>query len=68
VAIRATDLRGLLEQLHAATRQVARSGTEEQRAAAATILTDARRSLYLLLADGPQASNDQARATDRVAQ
>ncbi|MFC5263366.1 PadR family transcriptional regulator [Kribbella qitaiheensis] len=54
----ATDLRGLLEELHAATRQVARSGTEEQRAAAAKILTDARRSLYLLLADGPEAPND----------
>ncbi|WP_206686105.1 PadR family transcriptional regulator [Kribbella qitaiheensis] len=50
----ATDLRGLLEELHSATRQVARSGSEEQRAAAAKILTDARRSLYLLLADGPQ--------------
>ena len=54
----ATDLRGLLEQLHAATRQVGRSGTEEQRASAAKILTDARRSLYLLLADGPQDPND----------
>lgn len=50
----ATDLRGLLEELHSATRQVARSGSEEQRTAAAKILTDARRSLYLLLADGPQ--------------
>lgn len=50
----AIDLRGLLEELHGATRQVARSGSEEQRAAAAKILTDARRSLYLLLADGPQ--------------
>ena len=49
-----TDFRGLLEQLHAATRQVARSGTEDQRAAAAEILTNARRSLYLLLADGPR--------------
>jgi DNA-binding PadR family transcriptional regulator len=50
----ATDLRGLLEELHSATRQVARSGSEEQRTAAAKILADARRSLYLLLADGPQ--------------
>ncbi|MGZ0152427.1 PadR family transcriptional regulator [Kribbella sp. WER1] len=47
------DLRGLLEELHSATRQVARSGSEEQRAAAAKILADARRSLYLLLADAP---------------
>jgi DNA-binding PadR family transcriptional regulator len=50
----ATDLRGLLEELHSATRQVARSGSEEQRAAAAKILAEARRSIYLLLADGPQ--------------
>jgi DNA-binding PadR family transcriptional regulator len=49
----AADLRGLLEELHSAARQVARSGSEEQRTAAAKILTDARRSLYLLLADGP---------------
>lgn len=48
------NLRGLLAQLHEATRQVARAGTPEQVAAAATILAEARRSLYLLLADGPQ--------------
>jgi DNA-binding PadR family transcriptional regulator len=50
----ATDLRGLLEELHSATRQVARSGSDDQRTAAAKILADARRSLYLLLADGPK--------------
>ena len=50
-----TDLRGLLEQLHGAVRQVARTGTDAQLAAAAAILTEARRSLYLLLADGPEA-------------
>lgn len=50
----ATDLRGLLEELHSATRQVARSGSDEQRTEAAKILADARRSLYLLLADGPK--------------
>jgi len=50
----ASDLRGLLEELHSATRQVARTGSDEQRTAAAKILADARRSLYLLLADGPQ--------------
>ncbi|MBB3083954.1 PadR family transcriptional regulator [Geodermatophilus sabuli] len=48
-----TDLRGPLEQLQAAARQVARTGSEAQRAAAATILGEARRSLYLLLAEGP---------------
>jgi DNA-binding PadR family transcriptional regulator len=48
-----TDLRGLIEQLHGAVRQVARSGTEAQLTAAAGIIADARRALYLLLADGP---------------
>ncbi len=47
------DLQGLLHQLHQAARQVARTGTDEQRTAAAKILSDARRSLYLVLADGP---------------
>ena len=51
------DLRGLLEQLHVAARQVARTGTEAQVVAAATILGDARRALYLLLAEGPEASD-----------
>jgi DNA-binding PadR family transcriptional regulator len=51
----ATDLRDPLEQLHAAVRQIARTGTDAQRAAAANVLADARRSLYLLLADGPEA-------------
>ena len=49
------DLRGLLEELHGAVRQVGRAGTDAQRAAAAKILGDARRSLYLLLADEPRA-------------
>jgi DNA-binding PadR family transcriptional regulator len=47
------DLRGLLAQLHDATRQVARTGSEAQVEAAAQILNEARRSIYLLLADGP---------------
>ena len=51
------DLRGLLEQLHGAAREVGRTGTEAQVAAAATILADARRALYLLLAEGPEASD-----------
>jgi DNA-binding PadR family transcriptional regulator len=49
------NLRGLLEELHVAARQVARSGSDAQRAAAGEILGSARRSLYLLLADGPGA-------------
>src|SRR5215213_7732406 len=48
-----TDLRGLLGELHAAARQVARTGTDAQVTAAAGVLTEARRSLYLLLADAP---------------
>jgi DNA-binding PadR family transcriptional regulator len=51
------DLRGLLEQLHGAVRQVARSGSDAQLTAAAAIITDARRALYLLLADGPEAGS-----------
>ncbi len=47
------NLRHLLMQLHEATRQVGRAGTPAQVTAAATILDEARRSLYLLLADGP---------------
>jgi len=46
------NLRVLLEELHVAARQVARNGSDAQRAAAAEILGGARRSLYLLLADG----------------
>ncbi len=52
------DLRRLLHELHEATRQVARTGTEAQREAAARILNDARRALYLLLANGPEQSRD----------
>ncbi|MBI1379209.1 MAG: PadR family transcriptional regulator [Frankiales bacterium] len=51
---RGPDLRDLLEQLHGATRQVGRNGTEAQVEKAAAILTEARRSMYLLLADGPE--------------
>jgi DNA-binding PadR family transcriptional regulator len=45
------DLPGLLQQLHGAVRQVARTGTDAQITEAARILGGARRSLYLLLAD-----------------
>ena len=53
-----TDLRGLVAELHGAVRQVARTGTDAQLTAAAAILADARRALYLLLADGPQVTDD----------
>src|SRR4051794_20099915 len=49
------DLRGLLHQVGGAVRQVAVTGTDTQLAAAAAILAEARRSLYLLLAEGPEA-------------
>jgi DNA-binding PadR family transcriptional regulator len=53
-----TDLRGLLDQLHAAARQVARTGSDAQLTAAAAVLSEARRSLYLLLADEPAATEE----------
>ncbi|WP_448639531.1 PadR family transcriptional regulator [Geodermatophilus sp. URMC 63] len=50
------DLRGLLEEVHGAVRQVGRTGSEAQLTAAAAVLAEARRALYLLLADGPGAT------------
>ncbi|MGN6252646.1 MAG: PadR family transcriptional regulator [Marmoricola sp.] len=57
-ARRGPDLRRLVHDLHEATRLVGRTGTDAQRAAAATILADARRALFLLLADGPGEEGD----------
>jgi DNA-binding PadR family transcriptional regulator len=51
------NLHRLVHDLVEATRQVARAGTDTQQAAAAKVLTDARRSLYLLLADDPGSSD-----------
>jgi DNA-binding PadR family transcriptional regulator len=51
------DLRGTLEQLHGAVRQLARTGTEAQLTTAVGILAEARRALYLLLAEGPEAGS-----------
>lgn len=48
-----SDLRALIDQVQSAVRQVARTGSDEQRTAAAAVLAEARRALYLLLADGP---------------
>ncbi|MBF6332181.1 PadR family transcriptional regulator [Nocardia transvalensis] len=47
----ALDLRELVGQLMGAVAQVARAGTPEQAAKAAEVLTEARRSLYRILAD-----------------
>ena len=44
------DLRRAVKELIDATRQVGRAGDDEQRQAAAKILADARRDMYLLLA------------------
>ncbi|MCW2523455.1 MAG: transcriptional regulator, PadR-like family [Frankiales bacterium] len=46
------DLRGAVEQIHTAARAVGQTGSEAQVAAAQTVLESARRSLYLILADG----------------
>ena len=51
------DLRGLVMHVHDAARQVARAGTDAQRQAAAGILSETRRSLYLLLAGENDGSN-----------
>ena len=48
------NLRGLLEALHGAAREVGRNGSDAQLATAADILTEARRALYLLLAQEPE--------------
>ncbi|RFU22015.1 PadR family transcriptional regulator [Geodermatophilus marinus] len=53
------ELPALLDQLHGAVRQVARTGSEAQVAEAARVLAEARRSLYLLLADGPEPAAGQ---------
>lgn len=47
------NLRQAMEELRTAARAVAQSGSDTQVAAAQQILADARRNLYLLLADGP---------------
>ena len=47
------DLRTPIEELMGATRQLARTGDADQLAAAAAVLADARRSLYLILAGSP---------------
>jgi DNA-binding PadR family transcriptional regulator len=47
------DLRGPLDEVAGAARTVARSGTASQVAAAARVLSEARRALYLILAGDP---------------
>lgn len=52
------DLRDPLHQLHAAARQIAISGSAAQVEAAAQVLTQARRSLYLILAGEPEDTSE----------
>lgn len=54
------DLRKPFDELHAAAHQLEVSGTPAQLAAAARVLTQARRSLYLILADEPESAADEA--------
>lgn len=51
------DLRGPLDQLHVAARQIAVSGSPIQVEAAAQVLAQARRSLYLILAGEPEGTD-----------
>ena len=48
-----TDLRSLVDGLRVATKHVAHAASEQQLSAVAEILTDARRRIYLVLADAP---------------
>jgi DNA-binding PadR family transcriptional regulator len=50
------DLRASLAQVHDAVRQIGRTGTDAQVTAAGRVLADARKALYLLLAEGPDAT------------
>ena len=52
------NLRGLIEQLHGAVREVARTGSYTQLAATADVLAKARRSIYQLLAEEPEPAHD----------
>jgi DNA-binding PadR family transcriptional regulator len=59
----ARQLRGALQQVAEALRQVARSGSDAQAAQALALLERTRRELYLILA-GPAATEDADRSTD----
>ncbi|HEX5332874.1 MAG TPA: PadR family transcriptional regulator [Cellulomonas sp.] len=61
------DLRGPFDDLASAARQLVRSGTVGQQEAARTVLRDARRSLYLILADGEDARGAGPEAPDPTA-
>ncbi len=50
------DMRSALEEIAIASRILSKNATDEQAAAAVAVLAEARRSLYLILADGPAPS------------
>ena len=50
-----SDLKAQLKQLHIASLQVLQAGGEEQLTRAAQVLADARRALYRILAEDPEA-------------
>jgi len=61
----ALELRDLFESLHQAVFQVARGGSDSQIAAARTAITETRRRIYLILADGePAATADAANSPE----
>lgn len=55
----APGLRTAIAEVHRAARSVAINGTRTQVAAAQSVLADARRALYLILAEGPDASTQE---------
>ncbi len=61
------DLRGHVAELVGQVRQVGRFGTPEQIEQAATVLTDAKRRLYAILATEPSEADTQARRGGRHA-
>jgi DNA-binding PadR family transcriptional regulator len=54
----APSLRTAIAEVHNAARSVAATGTRAQIAAAQSVLSDARRALYLILAEGPDGSTE----------
>jgi DNA-binding PadR family transcriptional regulator len=54
------SLRAAIAEVHSAARSVAINGTHAQVAAAQAVLADTRRALYLILAEGPNASAERA--------
>ncbi len=60
------DLGGLLREVAAAIAQVGRTGSQEQVSAVKDILAETRRRIYLLLAEGPTATDEGATRDRRV--